>query len=677
MVSRKELLRRGQEVEVEPNIKAKLNRANQSLLLSTGEELPLSEKHKRELFPKDEEDYRKIVEKEKIEKGIEESPFGEFGHQFARSSLIGMAEDWIDKARLTKPQYERKQRALQEVGEEISERSPWKSGLGKAAGIGSDILLTRGMSAFKAAPLLTALHAGPRILEEPGQVAGEVAGSAVLGKITDIGANYLNKIANRRGIERAFPARKESIKAQNLAEEQAIKQSNLNQKEAYEKAIREHPEIRATAQAKHSENVLKNVEEAQKSFPKNIRFTNEEIDIPGFLNREINTTVRAGTKEGNQTVRILKSLFPEGEMLSANELPAKYKAIEEIIKKSNPETQEIFSRFKTHLGDHLSNIFENSKIYSAIIPKLQSSLEKDIHTIFGQLPVSAVGGEAARNTLISTAKANLKNVIKGIGTKDFAKKLQSGEVSQQIREKIMPLEDFLFDTGFSKSGRLKTSDRGMYDASLKAIEKQHSFFNNEIAPRIDKILEEGLKKSTKIGKEESKKFNKLIKGTYGTATPITEPTPPDFKEFKPQLEPTLLPPRGFAEKAGSFLEKPLMEGGLSPDVFKSPLAKLAGLKYLTGMKAIPAAGTYLGLKGLTSPTAGGEVARASFKQLGIQAIVQMAQKYPSFHDGILENPQERRSLTKEIENDSEIPLEQKAIIQSKINRGKPLEERIQ
>jgi hypothetical protein len=88
---------------------------------------------------------------------------------------------------------------------------------------------------------------------------------------------------------------------------------------------------------------------------------------------------------------------------------------------------------------------------------------------------------------------------------------------------------------------------------------------------------------------------------------------------------------------------------------------------------MPSAAAYAGLKGLTSPTAGGALARMTFKQGGVQAIVSWAQKYPSYHDGVLENPQERRSLTREIEDDPDMPLEQKAIIQSKVNRGKPLE----
>jgi hypothetical protein len=57
-------------------------------------------------------------------------------------------------------------------------------------------------------------------------------------------------------------------------------------------------------------------------------------------------------------------------------------------------------------------------------------------------------------------------------------------------------------------------------------------------------------------------------------------------------------------------------------------------------------------------------------------IDQLAQKYPSYHDGVIEDPQERRSLTKEIENDREMSMEDKAVFQSKVNRGKPLQERL-
>jgi hypothetical protein len=72
----------------------------------------------------------------------------------------------------------------------------------------------------------------------------------------------------------------------------------------------------------------------------------------------------------------------------------------------------------------------------------------------------------------------------------------------------------------------------------------------------------------------------------------------------------------------------------------------------------------------------GEAARMTFKQGGIQAIDSWARRYPSYRNGILESPQDRRSLTKEIEDASDIPIEQKAVFQSKVNRGRPIQDKL-
>jgi hypothetical protein len=147
------------------------------------------------------------------------------------------------------------------------------------------------------------------------------------------------------------------------------------------------------------------------------------------------------------------------------------------------------------------------------------------------------------------------------------------------------------------------------------------------------------------------------------------PTAPVSQNFTEEQVSKLAPPQGSAERTGDFLEKNLFAGKGALD---NPIAKLAGLKYFLGKAALPAEAAYLGMKGLTSPTGAGKAARASFKALGVEAIAQLASKYPSYHDGILQNPQERRSLTKEIEDDPEMTLEEKAINQSKVNRGRSL-----
>ena len=106
------------------------------------------------------------------------------------------------------------------------------------------------------------------------------------------------------------------------------------------------------------------------------------------------------------------------------------------------------------------------------------------------------------------------------------------------------------------------------------------------------------------------------------------------------------------------------------------LAKLGGIPLAKA--AIGGAAVATGARALTSPSVSGQLLRTGLEQ-GARAsavIDQMAQKYPSYHDGILENPQERRSLTKEIEDNRGISLEEKAVYQSKINRGKPLQDRL-
>jgi hypothetical protein len=158
---------------------------------------------------------------------------------------------------------------------------------------------------------------------------------------------------------------------------------------------------------------------------------------------------------------------------------------------------------------------------------------------------------------------------------------------------------------------------------------------------------------------------------------VESPQSPIAQNFIPDQAPSLPVAEGGAERLGDFFEKPLLQGKGN----MNNLLKLGALKYALGSAAVPleagAAAAYGAGKLLTAPGQVGQAARLSFKTAGIEAIQAMAEKYPSYHDGILENPQERRSLTKEIENDSEIPIEQKAIIQSKVNRGKSIFERLQ
>jgi len=821
MAGKRSSLRAGEVVELQPGLFGRLNKEEQKLELSDGRRLSLNEQDKRELFPSSEPQRLLSEQKEEIERDIKKVPFGEFFHQFGQKGAIGGIKDLGERylSGRTDEEYQRLKQAQHEVGQRISKESPWTSRSATVASIIPEIALTKGMSAARAAPVLTGLSAGSRIFEEPGQVALEAGLASAGGKILDIGANKLSKMAARRAATRNLPAQQAEVRAQNLAGEAATAEANAQQREAfnalkqrvsneneallhqhnltlnerqnrmiqaknsyeqakanreseifrleneyktakaersanatrleneykqaksaaeqetkrlndeyqlaqkqYQESLKDLPRLQREAQAEYGRNVVRNVEEIQKVFPKDARIVGKQIGVQDFIDESINSTGLAGSREGSQASRILKSLFPEGEFLTARELSKRYQAIEDAIQRASPEVQGVLNQFKNHLGQKLPVILEDTIAHSKIMPSLLKKLEKDVASVIHEIPFGK-GEETTRSLLTKRAEMNLKQVAREITPENFVQKLQSGEIQKRLREGILSAEDFLTDQGFSNFSKLRKE--GMYDLAMKSLGEKHNFFMNEMDRRINNTLARNEIKAMQAGKEAAKKMGKSVKGTYGLAEPVAppsapmapeplplpqapieaapigrpnlpppvappqelplpqkpflrgEPTPPTPQSFLAQPEPTLAPPSGMGEKLADALEKPLFKGQGTTN----NLLKLGALKYALGPAALPleaaALGGYGALKTLTSPGAIGEAARMSFKQGGIQAIEALAQKYPSYRNGILESPQERRSLTKEIEDDPEIPIEQKAILQSKVNRGKPLGERLQ
>ena len=478
--------------------------------------------------------------------------------------------------------------------------------------------------------------------------------------------------------------------------------------ENYEKLLAEQPALQRKAQAEYSQNIVKNAENLEKNFSKNAKFVSDELNTDFFIDESINKTGLGGSREANQAIRSIKSIFPNGEYIGGRELSKRYKALEDAIQRSNPEVKTILSNFKNHLADRLPAILESSVAYQKISPILQKSLSKDVQTILGEIHFAGKGNEAFKSTLIKNALHNAENVIKNeVSPASFMQKLESGELAGNIANKILTVEDFLHD--IPKGTLKKLEKEGTLPVVFNEATKKHAYFVHELRSEIQKKLSRYELKANEAARKASQKLRKEAKLTLGTAAEISpielppqtpsqasfvpqsgpippqtplpiskpallsNPTPPTALPFTPQPTPNLPPPQGFAERTGQALEQNLLGG---KNLVNNPITKLAGLKYLFGKAALPAEAAYLGLKGLTSPGQAGQLARAGVERGGIVAIERMAQKYPSYNNGILENPQDRRSLNKEIEDDYNISLEQKAILQSKINRGKPLQAKL-
>ena len=99
-------------------------------------------------------------------------------------------------------------------------------------------------------------------------------------------------------------------------------------------------------------------------------------------------------------------------------------------------------------------------------------------------------------------------------------------------------------------------------------------------------------------------------------------------------------------------------------------AKMAGLPV-----AKTAAGLGLATMGgdlLTRNSPVGHQARQALKQGILTSYMTAKAKYfPSFRDGILDDPNDRRMFSRQIEDDPSLSLEDKAMMQTKVNRGQP------
>ncbi len=532
----------------------------------------------------------------------------------------------------------------------------------------------------------------------------------------------MQRSANASKAEAEYQSAKQAADLENKRMADKFKQDQVD----YQRATAELPELQKQAQREYSENVVKNAEGISNAFPKESRIDSSQLGVNEFIEQSLQKSGRAASKESNQASRILKSIIPEGEILTGKELATRYKALEDSIQRASPEVRGILNEFKSHMGDRLPNILADNIAYNRVVPAFQSQIQREISSILDKMQLVSVGG-SSRSFLKDRMNSNLNQVFRELSPQDFVKKMQSGEVKQLILDRVIRPQDFLGGMSHLDPKNLKKLNINTANLTEGKSQEFMHLFNQ----KLDKALAKAELKMIAVDVDAANKLGAKVRKTYGYAEnvsppnppvapgnipapqapapiqpgqPITlpppvtppvlppipqkpsmipNPTAPTPQSFTPQGQPMLSPSNGLTEQMGDFMEKKLLGGNSSS---KDPLtqiigklegpARLAGLKYFAGKATLPIEALYTGMKGLTSPTAAGEAARMTFKQGGIQAVESWAEKYPSFNNGVLQDPQERRSLTKEIEDDFQIPIEQKAIMQSKVNRGIPLQARL-
>lgn len=723
MPSNLDLLRDGQPIEFEPGLSGRLNREKKVLELSDGTIVDAS--RNRDLFPESEQELQLSREKESIRKGIK-GPFDEFTYQFTSQGLPGGIKNFGLYAKYGKD-YVLKESANKAVSQELSEESPITSSLATFANLWLDLATTRGMNASKAASFLTAGSAGPRLVTEPQEVGKDVALAALAGKGIDKAIGGLSKVADRRKAIQELPGKQQAVRDQNILGKQAVdaanreemaaynqskqavsdknaqamqefkaaqeeaklakKQSDLQAKK-YQEDLEKIPQLQKKAQAEYSETVIKNAEDVAKAFPKEAKLYPSQIGVDAYIEQNIVKGAATATREGEQAARIIRNLFGDAEGLSAKELASRYKSLEGAIQNASPEVRTLLADFKGALSQRLPQALADAMAFKRVMPKLQSQIAKDVQSTLDNLRLP-ISGSNSREALGKVAEAKVKQIFEELTPEQFLEKMQNGSLKQQFLEILSP-EEF---TGKSLQSLKKVANPQAPSVVDPLAQRDYNAFVDLFTKKLEKNLAAAEMKVLGVTVDAEKKLGGKLKNTLGVAEeiqlpppPVSEPiqmpqkptmlpnpTQPTPQVFTPQIEPNLAPAQGFADRAGDFLEKSLFGGsGLA----SSRLAKLAGLKYLMGKGAVPLEAGYIGAKALTSPGPIGEVSRMTFRQGGIEALISWMQQYPSYHDGILESPQDRRSFTKELEDAIDIPIEQKAVLQSKVNRGKPLDAKI-
>lgn len=615
------------------------------------------------------------------------------------------------------------ERALQEIKQE----HPIASGVGGTASFLADIGLTGKMPAAAALPVLGAASSKTSFLE-PGQKAGEVGRDVLTGFLLDRFFGGLGKVASARGARRAMGQTAATVEAANARELEraALAQENVasanlretgrvkiaNEAEAQrfaQQTTAREAEVAGLPALQQAENIAVAEETAQagerigKSIGKN-PIAAEALGVEEFIEQGINQTAQAASKEGNFVTKFLRSVFKgdkEGN-LTGQAIQNGMRALDDAIAGQTGASRQLLVDYKTNLintlPDRLSNAYVVQKWGTKLQNKIVGNIAKELESSFAKSP-------AVNEFLVDKFGRNFtesftKNIQKGIqdifkkNASNFAENLQNGTIQGEIQQLIESNGQYQkvlkevsnyykrFQGGMSKEVAQRVTP------GYEALEKAISQYPGKVVQNANKMIQKDLSGIFVDLNAQKNVTEKALGGLRVQPNILSEPAAvnpaikinPNLQAAAPapnlQSVPQMGEPQNLIQRLAAGLEgftgKNAL-GAVPQGTQMGILAKLAGIPI--GKAAAGIGATGLGLKALTSPTMAGQAVRGGLNQAAraLSIAQNQAQKYPSHRgNGILDNPLERRSLVREIEDDHEMSLEDKAIIQSKINRGLPL-----
>lgn len=485
----------------------------------------------------------------------------------------------------------------------------------------------------------------------------------------------------------------------------------------YERELKAIPQRQKEAQELYSKEVIRNAKKIENVMAKGDQILAGDLAANEFIRDVVNSTELAGSREAREVEKFLKSAFPEDAILNSSDLIKRYESLEKLIQKSNLTKQKILLDFKDYLGNKLPQLIETSVAYRNIAPKFRQQTIKESAKF-----LKARGLTENLGTLEST----ITQSISKYHPKEFIEKLKDGSLSSELANSIIakdktlqrieseiaqvaakksktvlvgnkpyPKEGLLKILNDARNTHLKGTQRivNEYETLLKNIEKNFLVDIDLAKAHVDKRLGKALQRTQGKASEIVPPANPenfpnanageptsfFIQNTPLPALPQSKVVP----DFIPQNPPPLSPAQGLS-KVGDVLENLTVSNVLNKGkntLTDNPITKLAALKYVLGKSAVPlelgALGGAASLKLITQPTTAGQFIREYVVNQGSRGIFRgfhefAKTRYKTYQNGVIQSPDERFRASHDVEVDPQLNIEEKAILQKKINRGEPI-----
>lgn len=544
-----------------------------------------------------------------------------------------------------------------EARESIDQDSPGAALLGKAGSIGIDLAMPLGRLAKSPAAMGAVYGAGSSdrsLIEDPGEFAKSTSTGAALGYGVGKVGSALEKVAEERRALREFPELERSAQKQ------------------YQQKLQD---FRATVREKIG---ASEKEIGKFGIPKSI------IDIDNFIAREIGTSQMATTKEAAELEKFLRTIeknLPEN--LYAGDLQRLYEAIEIRSAAAGLNIKPVYDALKEHLVDRLPMGAAQNKLMGTIAPRVQREILKSIDSVTSKIPKNTFEilerelGKGAVKKLKSNLDEIVNNSFKQMSPQEFISFIKNGEskfVSQVLSESPLYQNMANLTQYFSSKSPWLVNTTPVDILNAEMAMKQ---LPGILETSIGKVLKKNAIDASILVEETQRNMASRLSNATGVVNPYTQKIPTNVP-VEPYQPPT--PPKAgrLATRFETSGQNVSGEGGQAFGL--AAMGKLFGIPKV-GAALAAGKGLKVGLEGLlrgiTSPTAMGNLTREAMKTGGLRVMVgQIANSYSSYEDGIIKDPRERQIAVSEIETNGNLELEDKAILQAYINRGKNLQKLI-